>query len=68
MNLELDDVWSISDETKATVQAYNEDDCRSTATLRDWLEKQRAKLIAAGADVPRRQPGDNAPNERSPTG
>jgi predicted RecB family nuclease len=63
-NLELGDAPSIADETKATVRAYNEDDCRSTSTLRDWLEAQRAKLIADGADVPRPQPGDGAPNEK----
>jgi hypothetical protein len=40
-NLELGDVPSVSDETKATVRAYDEDDCRSASTLRDsasiWL-------------------------------
>jgi predicted RecB family nuclease len=63
-NLELGDASSISDETKAAVRAYNEDDCRSAATLRDWLETQRSMLIADGADVPRPQPGDGAPNEK----
>jgi uncharacterized protein len=63
-NLELGDVPSVSDETKATVRAYNEDDCRSASTLRDWLESQRAELIADGVDVPRPQPGDGAPNEK----
>ncbi len=63
-NLELNDALSISDETKATVRAYNEDDCRSASTLRDWLEALRAKLIRDGQDVPRPQPGDGAPTER----
>jgi predicted RecB family nuclease len=63
-NLELSDVPSISDEVKAAVRAYNEDDCRSASALRDWLETQRAKLIADGLDVPRPQPGDGAPNEK----
>jgi predicted RecB family nuclease len=63
-NLELDDAPSISDETKATVRAYNTDDCRSALILRDWLETQRAGLIADGVDVPRPQPGDGAPKER----
>lgn len=61
-NLEFGD--ALSDDTKATVSAYNEDDCRSAASLRDWLEAQRAKLIADGIDVARPQPGDGAPNER----
>jgi len=63
-NLELDDVPSISEETKTTVRAYNEEDCRSASTLRDWLEMLRAKLIADGVEVPRPQPGDGAPNEK----
>lgn len=63
-NLELGDVPSISEEAKTAVRAYNEDDCRSALTLRDWLESQRAKLIADGVEVPRLQPGDGAPNEK----
>ena len=63
-NLELGDAPSIADEIKATVRAYNEDDCRSAASLRDWFETQRGKLVAEGADVPRPQPGDGAPNEK----
>lgn len=63
-NLEFGDSPSIFDDTKATVRAYNEDDCRSAASLRDWLEAQRAKLIADGIDVPRPQPGNGAPNEK----
>ena len=47
-NLELGDAPSIAEETKAVVRAYNEDDCRSTVVLRDWLEAHRAKLVADG--------------------
>jgi len=63
-NLELDDVPSIAEEAKTAVRAYNEDDCRSASALRDWLEAQRAKLIADGVEVPRPGPGDDAPNEK----
>ena len=63
-HLELSDAPSIADDIKATVRAYNEDDCRSAAGLRDWLEVLRATLIADGTDVPRPQPGDGAPNEK----
>jgi uncharacterized protein len=63
-NLELNDAPAVSEETKATVASYNEDDCRSAAKLRDWLEAHRTILIANGIDVPRPQPGDGAPNEK----
>jgi uncharacterized protein len=63
-NLELDDALSISDETKATVRAYNEDDCRSAAALCYWLEAQRARLIADGVDMPRPTPSGGAPPEK----
>lgn len=62
--LELDDVPSIAEEIKATVLAYNRDDCYSAKALRDWLEKLRAGLIAQGVEVPRPAPGDGTPNEK----
>ena len=41
-------------DTKAVVAAYNEDDCRATLALRDWLEQLRAELAGRlGADLPR---------------
>ena len=61
-NLELDDVPSIMDETKALVQAYNKDDCISAIGLRDWLETLRDQLMAGNVDVPRVEPGDGSPN------
>ncbi|MGE0751673.1 MAG: TM0106 family RecB-like putative nuclease [Variibacter sp.] len=63
-NLELGDIPSVSEDTKATVRAYNEDDCRSASALRNWLESHRAKLITDGVDVPRPQPGDGAAKEK----
>lgn len=63
-SLELQDVPSIDEATRTTVRRYNEDDCRSSAALRDWLEERRAELVAGGTQVPRPQPGeDGAPNE-----
>ena len=62
-NLELNDIPSIADEIRATVVAYNKDDCRSAAGLRDWLETLRAQLVADGVDVPRPEPGDGGPSE-----
>ena len=63
-NLELNDAPSITDETKAVVQAYNKDDCASAARLRDWLETLRDQLVADGADLPRPEPGDGSPNDK----
>ena len=61
--LELDDVPSITDETKAVVLTYNNDDCASASGLRDWLEILRDQLVAGGTDVPRPEPGDGSPVE-----
>jgi uncharacterized protein len=45
------------------VLAYNRDDCRSAAALRDWLEDLRQQIVSGGTPVPRPQPGDGSPNE-----
>jgi uncharacterized protein len=63
-NLELDDIPSIAEESKATVIAYNKDDCASAGALRDWLETLRTQMVDGGADVPRPVRGDGAPNEK----
>ncbi len=48
----------------AVVQGYNEDDCRSTEGLRDWLERLRAASVAAGETMTRPAPksGEPAPH------
>ncbi len=33
-----------AEETREVIRGYNEDDCRSTLVLRDWLEERRADL------------------------
>ncbi|HZD66055.1 MAG TPA: AAA domain-containing protein, partial [Acidimicrobiales bacterium] len=44
-------------EIRAVVAGYNEDDCRATLALRDWLEARRGDLAARlGEDLPRPQP------------
>ena len=41
-------------ERRRIVAGYNEDDCRATLTLRDWLEGRRVKLAERpGEDLPR---------------
>lgn len=63
-HLELGDTPAITEETKAIVLGYNEEDCRSALALRNWLEELRAKQIAEGADIPRPEPGDGKPNDK----
>ena len=49
-----DDTARDGEDTRAAVAAYNEDDCRATLALRDWLEQMRAELAGRlGADLPR---------------
>jgi uncharacterized protein len=62
--LELDGHESIGDELRNEVAIYNRDDCLSTASLRDWLEEQRAALIERGEEITRPQLGDPEPNEK----
>lgn len=58
--LETNAPEAVTPEIRRVVQRYNEDDCRSTQALRDWLESLRAAWIADGVDVPRpaAQPGE----------
>src|SRR3984893_17971387 len=47
----------------AAMEGYNEDDCRSTTSLRNWLEGERNKLERAGTTILRPPTGDGAPSE-----
>lgn len=51
--LELGTATEAAETDLAVVEAYNRDDCCSTAALRQWLEARRAELVASGALVPR---------------
>jgi predicted RecB family nuclease len=51
--LELTGPQDISRENAAAVEAYNRDDCLSTAALRDWLEARRSEALASGESIPR---------------
>jgi predicted RecB family nuclease len=55
---------TIPPETRAAVEGYNHDDCRSTAALRDWLEGLRTHALAGGVDIPRPRPKEDAAPER----
>lgn len=54
----------ITTEIRDAVQGYNEDDCRSTEVLRDWLESLRAIWEAEGVQVAR--PGDKSAEAEKP--
>lgn len=43
----------ISDEMKAAIQLYNQDDCYSTLNLHLWLEKERELLVSNGKVIER---------------
>lgn len=43
----------ITDEMKAAIQLYNQDDCYSTLNLHLWLEKERELLISSGNVISR---------------
>ena len=53
----------LTDAACRTVEGYNEDDCRATEQVRNWLENVRAGMIASGTDLPRPLAKDTAPSE-----
>ena len=61
--LELNEPLDELADERQIVERYNEDDCRSTAALRDWLELRRDDLIASGAKVQRPDPKQPDPSE-----
>jgi len=61
--LELNDVTSITNDTKAVVASYNDDDCLSTEALRNWLEEIRAQAISEGLPIKRPEPGQEEASE-----
>ena len=55
---------AITGPIRDAVQAYNEDDCRSTEALRDWLESLRLEWELQGAAVPR--PAEKSAEQEKP--
>jgi predicted RecB family nuclease len=51
--LESGDVAAITPDVREAVSGYNQDDCRSTLELRNWLERLRASEVARGAAIGR---------------
>ena len=61
--LELGQLADLPDGVREVVRQYNRDDCVSMVHLRDWLERHREELVAAGEELPRRVPADGGPSE-----
>jgi hypothetical protein len=55
-SLELGDFDAVGAEERTAVAGYNRDDCLSAWRLRDWLEKVRSELVAAGETMCRPAP------------
>lgn len=52
--LELErNLEAMPDKIRNAMEGYNREDCFSTAALRDWLERERKKLVEGGTDVRR---------------
>ncbi|MBS2028777.1 MAG: TM0106 family RecB-like putative nuclease [Deltaproteobacteria bacterium] len=47
-----------------SIRAYNEVDCRSTQTLRDWLEARRSEAEAAQGPIPRPELRNAPPSDK----
>ena len=62
----LDDGTAADEHDRQRVVAgYNEDDCRATLVLRDWLEERRVELAARlGQELPRPAAGRGGPRDR----
>ena len=53
--------------TRELIAGYNEDDCRATLALRDWLEDRRADLARhLGEDLPRPTPIEPSTDTMAP--
>jgi predicted RecB family nuclease len=61
--LELNDFSSVSKETVAIVEGYNEDDCLATESLHVWLENLRGEFIKVGIDFKRPFPKEQEPDK-----
>lgn len=58
--LETNRLEIATEEMRDAIQLYNQDDCISTKSLHEWLERERQIMVDAGEDIPRPElkPGD----------
>jgi hypothetical protein len=61
--LELGSGSEVDDSVRQAIMLYNADDCSSTRSLRDWLERERVQQEQAGHILPRPADSDGAPAE-----
>jgi predicted RecB family nuclease len=62
-HLELGDSEFVNEADLEVIRGYNRDDCLSAARLRDWLEAQRATLVAKGEEILRPESLPGEPSE-----
>ena len=58
-------VPELTEDSRRTVEGYNEDDCRATEQVRNWLEGIRARIIEGGTDLRRPEPKDTKPSDEA---
>lgn len=61
--LEMGRASEVAESVRKAIVAYNADDCFSTLSLRDWLERERLQQEIAGHHLPRPVTPDGAPAE-----
>jgi predicted RecB family nuclease len=61
--LELGRSEELPAEVREALEGYNEEDCRSASSIRDWLESERQRLADSGVAIVRPGLGDGAPSE-----
>ncbi|HXJ44297.1 MAG TPA: TM0106 family RecB-like putative nuclease, partial [Bryobacteraceae bacterium] len=61
--LELGELIEPNEAVLGTVAGYNADDCLSTESLRDWMERERSALLERGVEMPRPAATEDAPSE-----
>jgi uncharacterized protein len=54
--LEVGELEALAPAVRTAVEGYNRDDCVSALRLRDWLEGQRASVVAGGVEIARPAP------------
>jgi predicted RecB family nuclease len=62
-SLELCRVAEVDESVRKTIALYNADDCLSTQSLRNWLERERLQFEGGGTSLPRPEISEGAPSE-----